>query len=165
MDITVERVAIEHKPVLRNLLELYQHDHAEWDGTDVDEHGLYGYKHLDHYWTEPGRHAYFIRVDGKLAGFSMIRDAINTGDTHHFAEMFIIRKYRRLGLAKKLAFYMFDSFPGKWDVPQVENNLKAQAFWRAIISEYTGGNYTETRKSDWGGPVQTFESEGRASTI
>lgn len=162
MDITIEKVTIEQKPVLRCMLELYQHDHAEWDEADLDEYGLYGYKYLDNYWNEPGRHAYFIRVDGKLAGFSMIRDATNTGDMHQFAEMFIVRKYRRLGLAKKLAFNLFDSFPGKWEIPQVEKNLKAQAFWRAIISEYTGENYKEIHKPDWDGPVQVFESTGGA---
>lgn len=165
MDITIERVTIDQKPILRNMLELYQHDHAEWDSTDLDEDGLYGYKYLDHYWVEPGRHAYFIRVDSKLAGFAMVRDASNTGDVNHFAEMFITRKYRGLKLGKKLAFYMFDLLPGKWEVMQVEKNLKAQAFWRGIISQYTGGNYQETRKPDWDGPVQVFESRGSANPV
>ena len=40
---------------------------------DVNDDGAYGYRYLDHYWTEEGRYAYFIKVSGKLAGFVMIR--------------------------------------------------------------------------------------------
>jgi len=163
MDIEIDKVGVEEKAVLRCMLELYQHDHAEWDDQDLDEHGLYGYRYLDHYWTEHGRHAYFIRVDGRLAGFAMVRDGTNTGDAHHFAEMFIVRKYRRQGLARRLAFRVFDLLPGKWEVRQAERNVEAQAFWRAIISEYTGGDYTEVRKPDWDGPMQVFESKGEGS--
>lgn len=33
--------------IVRNLMELYQHDFSELDGTDLDENGRYGYHDLD----------------------------------------------------------------------------------------------------------------------
>ena len=33
---------------------------------------MHGYSYLDSYWTEEGRWAFFLKVDGKLAGFAMV---------------------------------------------------------------------------------------------
>lgn len=157
-DLQITRVTYEEKSVLGNLLEICQHDYSEFDGEDVDEHGRYGYKYLDHYWTEPGRHPFIVRVDGKIAGFALVRDSINTGDCHHIAEFFIMRKYRRTGIGRTVAHRVFDMFPGAWRVNQTEGNHPAQAFWRKIIGEYTGGRFEEIRIPSWDGPTQEFES-------
>jgi predicted acetyltransferase len=71
--ITIQKVEYDHKSTLRNLLELYKYDFSEFDPEDVNENSLYDYMYLDHYWTEEGRHPFFIRVDGKLAGFALVR--------------------------------------------------------------------------------------------
>ncbi|MDD6041148.1 MAG: hypothetical protein PUD63_08180 [Clostridia bacterium] len=64
----------EQKETLRNLLEKYLCEFAQWDHREVAEDGLYHYPWLDCYWTEPGRFAYLIRVDGHLAGFALVND-------------------------------------------------------------------------------------------
>ena len=160
MEISVERVPLERAQVLRNLMELYQHDHAEFEDAEVNEHGLYGYKWLDHYWTEPGRHPFLIRVDGNIAGFALVRDSTNTGDgKNEMAEFFIVKKYRRRGIGRIAAHRIFDTFPGKWSVGQVDRNLPAKGFWQAIISDYTEGRFEEITDTEWGkGPVRLFES-------
>ena len=91
----VSKASIEEKPILRNLMELCQHDSSEFNGEDVGEHGLFTYRYLDHYWTEPGRFPFIVRVSGKLAGFAFVR-AIGE-NKHSIAEFFIMRKYRRRG--------------------------------------------------------------------
>ncbi len=73
MNIEIRKAGIQEKPVLRNLVELYRYDSSEFDGEDVGEHGLFVYRYFDHYWTEPGRHAFIVRVSGRLAGFAMVR--------------------------------------------------------------------------------------------
>ena len=60
IDVELESVAVENKFVLQHLLELCRHDYSEFDGSAVGPHGLFGYKYLDHYWTEAGRHPFFI---------------------------------------------------------------------------------------------------------
>jgi len=149
---------LEQKQLLRNLLELYQHDLSEYDGTDVSENGLYGYEFVDHYWVEAGRHPFLIRVDGGIAGFVMVRQ--NGGpDSHELAEFFIMRKYRRNGVGTEVAHQVFDRFPGKWVVLQMPGNKPSQVFWRRVIAQYTGGNYREVSVPDYPGwPAQEFET-------
>jgi predicted acetyltransferase len=160
MDITLIPASPSDKPVLRRLLELCQHDYSEFNGEDVDEHGIFGYRYLDHYWTDPGRYAFLVRVSGNLAGFILIRELNpdTRGITHSIAEFFILRKYRRQGIGQAVAFMVFDQYPGQWKVSQEQDNLPAQAFWRQVIQNYTGGEYKEIQRPDWDGPTQTFTS-------
>jgi len=63
--VTVERAAESAKPLVRRLLELNAHDFSEFDGRDVSEHGEFGYRYFDHYWTEPDdRQVLIIRCNG-----------------------------------------------------------------------------------------------------
>ncbi len=145
------------KAVLRNLMELCQHDYSEYNEANVDEHGLFGYRYLDHYWTEERRHPLFIRVAGHLAGFALVRQTDEA--VYEMAEFFILRKYRRQGIGRDAAHRIFARFPGRWQVAQEACNLPAQAFWRTVIAAYTGGQYTETTRqvnARWQGPMQEF---------
>jgi predicted acetyltransferase len=158
----LKRISYDEKAVLQNLMELYEYDMSEFeeDGHgDVNEFGLYGYKYLDHYWTEEGRHAFFIKVSGKLAGFVLVRDIQTLKDgqiKRSIAEFFIMRKYRGMGAGRFAAHKIFDMFTGTWSVSQLERNLPAQRFWRKIIAEYTNGNFVETHYN--GRPAQVFNS-------
>ena len=66
--VDVFEAALEDESVVRRLLELYQYDFSEFVDGDLDEHGTYGYQFLDNYWTEPERHPFLFRVDGRWAG-------------------------------------------------------------------------------------------------
>ena len=166
MDIAIRPASLSDKPILRNLLELCQHDYSEFDGADADEHGLFGYNYLDNYWTEPGRHPFLVRVSGKLAGFVLVRllDSADEQPTYSIAEIFILIKYRRRGVGREVAHRIFDMFRGKWSVAQEEGNRPARAFWRKVIVEYTNGDFEEVHRQDdeWRGPIQKFNSRETA---
>jgi len=119
----------EDRSVLRRLLQLYLHDLSEFIDTDVDPHGEFPYRYLDHYWTEPDRHAFLIRVDGEWAGFALVRACPHWD----MAEFFVMRKYRREGVGREAARLVFAAFPGTWEVRQREANTGATRFWRAAI--------------------------------
>jgi len=162
MQIELQRVEREDKSVLRHLMELYLYDFSEYLGEDLDEHGTFGYKFIDHYWTEPGRHPFFIRVDGKLAGFALVRDPACTGeDWHELAEFFVMRKYRKTGVGRIAAHKLFAEFPGRWHVEQEAVNEPSFIFWRKVIGDFTGGRFDEVRAIDCDGPAQEFESPSR----
>ena len=167
MKIEVQQASLEDKPILRNLLELYEYDSSEFEPRDLDANGLFGYRWLDHYWTEPDRYPFIVRVDCKLAGLVLVRslEASEIINTYSIAEFFILRKYRRQGVGQVVAQQIFDMFPGQWNVAQVENNHPAQAFWRKVIAAYTQGNYQERWSSneEWNGPIQIFRT--RANTL
>ena len=163
MEIDIELADIEEKSLLQRMIELYQYDFSEYDGSDLDAHGMFGYPYLDHYWVEENRHPYLVRVDGKLAGFVLVsRHSLLSGEEHSISEFFILRKYRRQGVGRKVAGWVFDQHPGKWEVCELDCNPPAQAFWRKVIAEYTGGNYQELILDDdnWKGPVQMFDNSG-----
>jgi predicted acetyltransferase len=129
MDVDLVAAAEGDRAVVRRLLELNAHDFSEIDGRDLGPHGEYGYRYLDHYWTEPDRHPFLVRVDGHLAGVVLVR----AGDPHQFGEFFIVRKYRRLGTGRLAASETFRRFPGSWLVHEIAGNDAAALFWRAVI--------------------------------
>ena len=128
-EVVIVAAAATDKSVVRNLLELYLHDFSEMTAADVDEHGLFGYDYLDHYWTEADRHPFLIRADGHLAGFALVR----SGAPHDMAEFFVLRKYRRGGVGLLAARALFAMFPGEWQVREMTANPGATAFWRRAI--------------------------------
>lgn len=163
MAVEIRDVPLEQKHVLGQLMQMYLYDFSEIDGDDVNESGEFPYRWLDHYWTESGRSPFLVYSDGHIAGFVLVRTISMAGqglDAKSVAEFFIMRKYRRIGLGRKAALHVFDRFRGAWEVRQTRANLPAQSFWRAVIGEYTHGDFEERDMDDesWRGPVQTFDS-------
>jgi predicted acetyltransferase len=169
MDCQLSPAKYSEKDILRHLLELYSYEFSELDGGDVNEFGLYDYEYLDHYWTEGNRYPYLVRVNGKLAGFVLLRRASyihhgELGDKQQtpmsVAEFFVMRKYRRRGIGTHIITNLFDRFPGRWEVAELANDHEAQSFWRKVITDYTGGQYEEVflNSENWHGPVQVFET-------
>lgn len=171
MQIEVALAKQEEKILLNRLLELYCYDFSEFTREDLDESGLFGYEVLDRYWTEPERFPFLFRINGQLAGFALVRkgsyfpdlDADYASMPTLVAEFFILRKYRCQGMGAAAAKELFDRFPGRWEVSEVEENLPAQKFWRRVIEDYTGGQYEEVSVDNdrWRGPVQIFYSRSK----
>ena len=163
MNIEVVPAEKSQKSVLRQLMELYNYDFSEYTNEDVDEHGFYGYSYLDHYWTEETRKAFFIKVDGNLAGFVLVGMFCKYTDNekaNSIQEFFIMRKYRKMNVGKFVAKYIFDLFKGEWEVRVLHANTPALPFWRKVVNEYTDGNNTFHSEpiSGWDGIGYTFYS-------
>lgn len=143
MNVELRRANVEDKEILKNLLEKYDYEFSQWDNRDVNKLGLYGYDYLDCYWTEEKRWAFFIVVDGNLAGFVMVNNYPEAKEEtdYSLAEFFVMYKYRRLGVGKFSAMKAFDMFHGKWQLKRHPKNITSVHFWDKVISEYTGGNY------------------------
>lgn len=145
-EVRIDAATAEERDVVARLLELYAHDFSERNGADVDDDGRYGYRYLDAYWAEADRHPFLFRVDGRLAGFALVR----SGPPHDMAEFFVLRKYRRGGVGTDAARSVFARFPGEWQVRQQYENAGAVAFWRDAIPVA----FDETPNDE--GPVQRF---------
>lgn len=161
INIEVLPASVADKLIIRHLFQLYSHDFSVYDDADVDEHGLYDYPRIDHYWTEDIRYPFLVRVDGQIAGFAFVRELEKeeaTTLTYSIAEFFILRKYRRKGIGKAVAFQLFDRFRGQWYVGQYVSNEPSHVFWNTIIDEYTNGNYQQIKNIDQEGPAQLFSS-------
>lgn len=144
MKIEIVPVLEEEKTILSRLIELYEYDFSEFENNDVNSLGLYGYSYLDYYWTEDRRFAYFIKVDGKLAGFVMVCDFCYVSkdrDTLFMSEFFVMKKYRKLGIGKFAAKEVFNMHKGKWELTLHPRNLVATKFWTNVIEECSENNY------------------------
>ncbi len=158
MTIELVPAKFKDKPILRRLLELYQYDLSEFNGSDVNDHGVFDYRYLDHYWSEPGRYPYLIKCAGELAGLALIRNAeYDDGKYYQMAEFFVLRRYRRQGIGRKVARQLFERYPGLWRIHQEVGNLAAQNFWREVINEYTGNQFAYVEEDSWTGPIIQFE--------
>lgn len=161
LQVEVVPVAGGEASVLRHLVDLYVYDFSELLGLDVGEDGRFAFRELSPYFSEAGRHPFFVRAGGKLAGFALVdgRSRVTgTDGTHDMTEFFILRRYRRQGVGERAARAVFDRFPGTWEVRQRPENLPAIAFWRRVIDRHTAGRFREVLWDDerWQGPVQFF---------
>ncbi|GAA3403233.1 GNAT family N-acetyltransferase [Paenibacillus hodogayensis] len=169
MHIDLSLVPYEDKTILYHLIQLYEYDSSEFDGHVLSRHGLYGYKYLDHQWTEEHRRPFLVRVDGEIAGFALVSldvpkayMKLSTAEkTNTIGEFFIMRKFRRKGVGKEVVFSLFQRFSGTWEVRQTIANQPAYAFWKRVISAYKGDeSYQEALIQDqsWNGPVFVFRT-------
>jgi predicted acetyltransferase len=155
--ITLDPASRADELVLNRLLQLYVYDFSEFMDFDIGDDGIFRFT----YQPEPWRHAYLVRVDGRLAGFAILDEKSRiTGnrDVMDVAEFFVMRKFRRKGVGAAAAMQAFDLFPRKWEVRQTAKNVAATAFWRRTIARYTGGHFEEVVFDDerWRGPMQSF---------
>ena len=128
-------------------MQPYLHDLSEFDGSDVDEAGEYHYAFFEHYWDvslypSELRDAFFIRFEGKLAGFALVRHMGN--GRNQLAEFCILRKYRRRGIGRSAAEDVLRRFPGPWDLTIHPKNEPALAFWPKVIEGAASGEWTES---------------------
>jgi len=145
LETTLIKAKLEDREILVNLLEKYSYEFSQYQKNDVNKLGLYGYQYLDCYWWEDeNRWAYFIEVDGKLAGFIMINDYPEVEDRKTdfvVSEFFVMYKYRRMGVGRKALFMALDLHRGTWQLKRHPKNKDSVHFWNNAINEYTSGNF------------------------
>ena len=144
MKIDIKLAEYDEKYLLKKMLELYMYDLSSIEDLDLNKFGEYGYRYLDFYWIESERFPFILRVNQKLAGFTLINKfAYSEGIDYAVAEFFILKKYRNKGLGRKLAFEIFQQFFGRWEIVTSTKNIRAKKFWHEIIKQYTSENMTE----------------------
>jgi predicted acetyltransferase len=160
MEYEIIKAGEEHEEALRNLLQFYIYDFSEFIDAHVEEDGRFRDYPLSDYWTEEDHFPYVIRLDGRYAGFVLVAE---DSESLSINEFFILKKYRREGLGKQVAKDIFDLHKGRWEVFQIEKNKPAQNFWRSVIKEYTGGDFTE-REDEHKRVIQKFVSGTKQNT-
>jgi len=131
----------DQQPILANLLELYAHDFSDFHGIELGADGRFGYKSLSLYWSDPGRHPFLVRIDGKWAGFLLVKRGSEVSGNENvwdMAEFFVVRGYRRRGVGTQIAHEVWKRFPGAWEVRVMPANVSALVFWAHAIARFTG---------------------------
>jgi predicted acetyltransferase len=142
MNIEVVPVLLEEKQILNNLLAMYCYEWSQYDKSDVNPQGSYGYR-ISEYWENENFHPFFIKADGMFAGFVLVNNEFDIHTDYDFsiAEFFIMFKYRHSGIGRYVANTIFDEFHGKWELKRHPHNLVSVKFWDKIVAEYTEGNF------------------------
>ena len=152
MQTTIHPIQPEEKEILSRLLEKYMYEFSQYDGDSFDENGLFGYRYLDTYWTDPKRHAYFIRADGRLAGFVLVNSHAAVKEKPidwAVAEFFVAYPYRRQGVATAAMLQVFAQHPGRWQIKYHPKNTGSAVLWNKLAGRF--GPYTTLRgDNDYG---------------
>ncbi|MGZ4988713.1 MAG: GNAT family N-acetyltransferase, partial [Limisphaerales bacterium] len=131
----------QEMPIVANLFELYAHDFSAFHFVEPRPDGRFNYPDLPLYWSEPGRYPFLIKVDGKLAGFALIRQlppVAGHDAVWDVAEFFVLRAYRRRGVGREAACGLWRQFPGRWQVRVMRTNQTAHGFWQRAIAAFAG---------------------------
>lgn len=139
-------------PVIQNMARFYAYDMSRYCGFISNEwnfpkDGLYEAHDFRKYFEEPGRKAFLIKIDDELAGFVLLNRIGTLPDTEwDMGEFYVLGKFQGKGIAKQVAYQIWQEFHGKWEVTVIPENLVGLAFWRKTISNFTKGHYKEEIK-------------------
>jgi predicted acetyltransferase len=148
----------EQKPVIDNLIQLYAHDFSEFQDIELDSNGRFNYTPLPLYWTDPNCYPFLVKVDGKPAGFVLVKQQAGVWD---MAEFFIVRGCRRHGVGTVVTHELWKRFPGPWEVRVMQANHAALPFWERAISRFTGKTAMPTRFEKGGKLWSLFSFDSR----
>ena len=167
----------DEREVCERLLQLYMYDFSEFAGGTAKPDGHFPY-HDDfgERWGRPWFRPLLLTVldtdprdritEWRPAGFAFVANFTCFApkaepDQWYMDDFFVMRKYRRGGVGTWLARHCFDTFPGRWEVGEMAENTAAQAFWRRVIGNYTGGGFEDfvpTTGAWTSGPLQRFRT-------
>ena len=137
MQIELLPTSAEQLPLIRNLYQFYSYDSSDWEQEDVEVDGRFYIheEHLQRYWQEPGWSASLILADGFIAGFLLVeRSELPAIDAPEFADLFILKRYRRLGIGRALVQQAMGD-GSTWLLRFYRQDEVALAFWQQLISE------------------------------
>ena len=141
--IRLDKVLLEEKELLFRLLQFALYDGSLYNTNKIGEDGLFPYKWFDNYFTDDDREAFFIREDDKIVGFVMINQFMKKCDNgHSVAEFLVLPEYRRNHIGKKVAYLVFEMFPGNWEVEPIEESIEACRFWENVVVNYTNNKFS-----------------------
>jgi predicted acetyltransferase len=133
LDVELQEVTAETRPALEALWQLYRHDLSEFRDSWPDDRGMFSSTRLHDYLEQPDRLCYLIQVAEGPAGFVLVRGIAGTSRT--LGEFFVLRRARRLGVARVAATMVLRRFPGEWQIAFQEQNPRAARFWRRLAGE------------------------------
>ncbi|SMR66410.1 GNAT family N-acetyltransferase [Cupriavidus plantarum] len=99
------------------------------------------YPYLPLYWEEAGRKPYLFFIEGRVAGFALVREVARS--VQEMAEFWVAPAYRRAGIGRAAALEIFRAHPGEWVVSSYPGNVAAEVFWREVIPEKGRSEHAE----------------------
>jgi predicted acetyltransferase len=139
--VTLDAVTREEAHVLESLFQLYAYDFSEHVALELGSNGRFDVPIADEWWTEEGRSPFFVRADGKLCGFALVKRGSRVSgatDVMDVAEFFVVRGLRRKRVGERAAHALFERFPGTWEMRVRRTNVAANQFWSRVVQSWAG---------------------------
>ena len=124
MKITLEKINLNDKNILTDLLQLYPHEIVD----------------LDKYFENDNYFPYFVKMKDEVVGF-VLANIEDDNSCCNLSAIFIKNEYRRQGIGKKAMFQLFKYFVGKWAIQPITNPESVILFFENVIREYTKKAY------------------------
>ncbi|MCO7521855.1 MULTISPECIES: GNAT family N-acetyltransferase [unclassified Pseudomonas] len=128
----------EHADLVRNLYQFYAYESSDWEQEDIEADGRF-YIHEPHfqrYWQSADWSASLILVDGFIAGFVLVERSELPGiDALELADLFVLKKYRRLGVGQAVARQFLSEGPHDWLLRCHGDDAPALAFCQAVVAD------------------------------
>jgi predicted acetyltransferase len=167
MPIELVRASSRDDTTIRNLYQFYIYEFTRFMANwHTNYAGRYTEDDLDEIWHKPNRHTFLVKIEGELAGFAIVDYGVpgqywTDAASVVMVEFFIMAQFQGKGIAELVAVQLFDMYPGKWVVFELEKNVRAQRFWRRTIERYTNGQFREVPSLSGQGIVQLFDNSTR----
>lgn len=153
--LVLSKIGPESDVLLRNLFQHYCHDMSEWFDLDTGADGSYPHDTSSIWAKQHG--AYLARIGTSIAGFALIgsgADWLGDMDAWDVHEFFVLRKFRRCGVGRRMAALLWNEHPGEWLVRVFEANAPAVSrasipsiAFSAILTNRNTGSRTQPRCS------------------
>jgi predicted acetyltransferase len=166
----VVRASPDQRALIQGLFQFYVYDFSEFQPADSADFELnaeaqYDPYPLDQYWVDGPSIPLLIKRGERVVGFALINDFAHSGEAldHSMAEFFVLRKYRRAGVASFAVGEILRRYPGRWEIAIAARNAPALGFWPRTVAALDCVRDLKTVEIDdarWRGPILQFVSVG-----
>jgi len=125
-------------------MQFYMYDLSEWLPLSFGDDGNFFIRPKADYWANAGTHAYFISVDGEIAGFATVdTDVVDADTSFSIGYFFVSRRFRGSGTGTIAATMLLQRFPGTWQIFHVSANTGAGTFWGKVVPRLSEGDFSK----------------------
>lgn len=132
-------------PTLQNMSQFYVYECSKECDFTLSKNGLYEPTDYKFFIESSDHEANIIKVRNEIAGFVLIEKTLANNATR-IAQFFILSKFQRQGIGRKVVHQLLKNTPGKWSLAVLTENTRALSFWRKVISDFTRDTFKEEIK-------------------
>ena len=148
------RVDEADRPALYRLVDEYLLELATHREHPIGPVDAATYEYLPMYWTEAGRHPFFLRCEGDVIGFALLRE-VREEEVIQMSDFYICPQARREGAGSASIERLWRDYPGLWELQVHVLNEAAMRFWPQCIQRWsTGKVISEAVSEDDGRRIQ-----------
>jgi predicted acetyltransferase len=145
--VTLEAATAKDLPCIENLMQFYNYDLSQHYPIHLAEHGLYALRPKTAYWAKPEVVPFIVRVDGVVAGFAVVDDAVQCDRSKfNMGYFFIAQAHRGSGVGSYVLRALLTRFIGRWEIYHLAKNTQAARFWSGALSKHVVGPITHSQE-------------------